>query len=303
VFDKFYKLPRNSVDVLVLGSSHAFEDINPAVLYSEYGITAFDLTGSVQPLWNTYFYLIEALKTQSPKVIVLEAYCTFFWMEYSDESRIVKNTYGMKISKNYWNALKVSVPKEEFWDYFFRFTRYHNRYTELSSADFLPNQGNLLFDNWKGFANNTKHTPFDTPDVAKITRRSPMREKNERYYREIIKLCKERQIPLEIIVTPYVINARQQAIFNTASDIAQEYDIPFTNFNNIYEELGFDFLSDMADRNHANHHGSTKISNFLGKMLKEKYALRDNRNNPKMITWQKNADYFWEEIKSLDLKK
>ena len=34
----FYDLPKDSVDVLVLGSSHAFAGINPAVLWEDQGI-------------------------------------------------------------------------------------------------------------------------------------------------------------------------------------------------------------------------------------------------------------------------
>ena len=75
---KFYELEDNTVDVLFLGSSHAFEDFNTGTLWDEYGMSSFILAGSVQPMWNTYFYLKEALKTQTPKLIVLEGYCTVF---------------------------------------------------------------------------------------------------------------------------------------------------------------------------------------------------------------------------------
>jgi hypothetical protein len=296
---KFYKLPKNTVDVLILGSSHAFEDINPAVLFSEYGITSFVLAGSVQPMWNTYFYLCEALRTQKPKVVILEAYCVLFSSEYSDESRIVKNTYGMKPSMRYVNALKVSAPKEEFWDYFFRFTRYHSRYATLTKEDFLPNMGDDLWIDWKGFGNNTAHTPFKQPEVDDVTARSSMTAKTELYYRAIIELCINENTPLEIIVTPYVISSQEMQIFNNAYDIAAEYDIPFTNLNNNYIKIDFDFSLDMADAAHANHRGSTKISRYIGKKLKEKYSLNDNRNNPLYITWQRNTDYFWQSIKNL----
>ena len=96
----FYELLENTVDVLVLGSRHAFEDINPAILYEKYGIAAFDLGGSVQSLWNTFYYLKEALKSQKPQLIVLEAYGTVVDMEYSDSSPAIKNTYGMRWSRD-----------------------------------------------------------------------------------------------------------------------------------------------------------------------------------------------------------
>ncbi|MCM1237166.1 MAG: hypothetical protein NC489_44420 [Ruminococcus flavefaciens] len=84
---KFYELDNNTVDVLILGSSHAFENINTGVLYDSYGMAAYILSGSVQPYWNTYYYLMEALKTQKPQLIVLDAFASTFNDEYSDYSR------------------------------------------------------------------------------------------------------------------------------------------------------------------------------------------------------------------------
>ena len=69
---KFYEQDENSIDVLILGSSHAFENFNTGVLWEEQGIASYVLGGSWQPVWNTYYYLKEALKTQKPKLIILE---------------------------------------------------------------------------------------------------------------------------------------------------------------------------------------------------------------------------------------
>ena len=52
---KFYDLEDHTVDTLVLGSSHAFEDINTGVLWEDYGIAAYVLGGSIQTMWNTYY--------------------------------------------------------------------------------------------------------------------------------------------------------------------------------------------------------------------------------------------------------
>lgn len=71
---KFYELDDNTVDVLFLGSSHAYEDFNTGTLWDEFGIASYILAGSVQPMWNTYYYLKEALKTQTPELIILEGY-------------------------------------------------------------------------------------------------------------------------------------------------------------------------------------------------------------------------------------
>ena len=53
---KFYEQEEGTVDVLVLGPSLAFADINTAVLWNDYGISSFNLAGSIQPMWNTYYF-------------------------------------------------------------------------------------------------------------------------------------------------------------------------------------------------------------------------------------------------------
>ena len=93
---KLYEFDDDSIDVLALGSSHAFEDINTGVLFRSYGIAAYILAGSVQPYWNTYYYLAEALKTQTPRLVILEAYASTFDFDYSDHSRIIKNNLGLR---------------------------------------------------------------------------------------------------------------------------------------------------------------------------------------------------------------
>jgi len=261
-----------------------------------------------------YFYLHEALRTQKPKVVILEAYYAVSTIEYDSSTSIVRNTYGMKPSTRYINALKVSAPKDDFWEYFFKFTRYHNRYATLVKKDFLPNMvqdivGNWnigdynLWGDWKGFLAVYSHTPLKRPKVDNIIDRSPMTTKTELYYRAIIELCIKNNIPLEIVVTPIVISSQHMQILNYAYDIALEYDIPFTNFNNRYDEIGFDFSLDMADRNHANYRGSTKISRYIGTMLKEKYTISDKRNNQLYASWQRNADHYWQINYNQNLKE
>ena len=84
--DIFYEQEENSIDVMFFGSSHIFENVNTGVLWDEHGIAAFNLCGSIQPLWNTYYYIKEALKTQSPKLIVVDVYRALEELEYIDDN-------------------------------------------------------------------------------------------------------------------------------------------------------------------------------------------------------------------------
>ena len=297
---KFYEQERDSVDVLILGSSHAFEDFNTGVLWDEYGMAAYVLGGSFQPLWNTYYYLKEGLKTQKPELIVLEGYMTVFSEEYS--GGVIKNSYGLKWSADKVAAIKVSTPQEEWRDFLPEYSQYHTRYTELSAADFLKNQGNPLYENWKGFGDNIKTERLPNPDVSGVNERSELYEKSEKYYRMIIELAQENDIPIVVVVSPYAgIYEGPQTIFNRAQDIAAEYGVEFINYNLCYQEIGLDYATDAADGDHLNFRGNRKFSVAVGRYLTDHYEISDRRGDSRYQSWQMGADYIRSTMADKDL--
>ena len=299
---KFYELEDNTVDILFLGSSHAFEDFNTGTLWDEYGMASYILGGSVQPMWNTYYYLKEALKTQDPKVIVLEGYSTIMSQDYIDDSRIIKNNYGLKWSLDKLNSIKVSSPKERWSEFILEYEQYHTRYRELSGADFLPNQNNRLYDDWKGFGCNMETTPLEAIDVSEVINRAPLHEKTEKYYRMILELAQEENIPIIVVISPYAdIDEGEQQKYNTASDIAEEYGVPFVNYNLYLNEIGLDFSTDAGDKSHLNYRGNRKFSAYFGNYLKENYDVPDRRGDSKYDSWQRNAEYIRQMIADQNL--
>lgn len=113
----FYEQEPGSIDVMFYGSSHTYSDINPAVLWEEAGIPSYDLAGSLQPLWNTYYYMKESLKYQRPKVMVVELVRAIEDRDYIEEARTVTNTFGMKFSEEKVENLKASTAEENVADY------------------------------------------------------------------------------------------------------------------------------------------------------------------------------------------
>ncbi|HOO27524.1 MAG TPA: hypothetical protein PLU43_03595, partial [Lachnospiraceae bacterium] len=113
----FYTNDENSIDVLFMGSSHSYSNVNTGVLYDDFGIAAYDLGGAEQLLWNDYYWLVEALKTQKPKVIVLEIFSTGMIKDDFQGAWIMENLYGMKLSKNYYESVKKSTLDTAFDSY------------------------------------------------------------------------------------------------------------------------------------------------------------------------------------------
>ena len=300
---KFYELEKDTVDVLILGSSHAFENFNTGILWDEYGMSSFVLAGSVQPMWNTYYYLKEALKTQTPELIVLEGYCTVFSSEYSDDSRIIKNNYGLHWSKDKVNSIKTSAPKERWREFLLEYTQYHTRYKELSRADFENNQGNPLYTNWKGFGCNMLTTPLEQLDISGISDRTPLFDKTEKYYRATIELAQESNIPIIVVISPYAgISENEQTLFNSAKDIADEYGVSFLNCNLTSDDIGLDWSVDASDDNHLNYLGNQKFTKYIGEYLANNYEITDHRGDENYSTWQDSAIFIRQMINNQELR-
>lgn len=289
-----YAQGKNSVDVLAVGSSHVFYDINPGTLWDEYGLAVYDLGSAYQLPWTSYYSLKEALKSQTPKLVVLEGYMLYYRQEYLDAYWTPYSIDGMRWSGDKAEAIRHSVPPDERSGYFLSYTRYHDRSRYLSREDFLGGWGDSArYGNWKGYFYAPRRKQEQVwPEGVQTGERIPLAAKTEEWYRKTIELARSAGVPLIIVVNPYPgVTAEQQAIFNTASDIAGEYGVPFVNFNRDFTALDLDPTLDFCDGSHMNVWGSRKFSCQLGKFLTERYDLPDRRGDPAYQSWEESARY------------
>ncbi len=280
--EHFYKLEEGDVDVLVLGSSHAFVNVNPQMLHDEYGISAYDLCGSMQPMWNTYYYFKEALEYQKPQLVVLDVYRLVEAFPYSKESKIVKNTYGMKFSRNKYESIKASLSQEsvgDVWLHMAEFPSYHSRYVDLTAADF--NRGLVIGDGYRGAHTLTEVAAMERPEVAHVTERMEIEPKTMEYFEKILTLAKENGIPVLLINAPYIVQEDDKKVFNTLEAYLETQtvyeQVSYVDFNEMYDEMQIDFATDFADHNHLNVNGLPKFNHALGSYMKEHYELTDHR--------------------------
>ena len=276
--ETFYKQKNDINDVIFVGSSHIFEDVNTAVLWEAYGMATYDLAGAGQPFWNTYYYIKEVVKTQTPKLIVVDLLGATQTDDYKDTQYIIKNTYGLKFGKNKIDAIKVSARKEDWTDYFTEIPTYHSRYSELTREDFLPNKGIPNWEAWKGFVINTKTKENKEPENFQTDKIGELTEKTEKYLRLICEFCNDNKIALLFIKSPTPsMSVLEREKYNRGAEIAAEYGIPFMDFNNFYEKMELDFSTDMADNSHLNYRGNVKYTKYLANYLKSNYEIPDRR--------------------------
>lgn len=296
----FYQLPKNSVDVLFFGSSHAAAGFIPQELYNNYGITSYNLGCEQQNLLVSYYWLKEALHTQSPKVVILDTY-----MLYTYNSNEPLNTSEACTRKAmdamHWGNTKMEAvhaiakndQNQSIWSYYFTNIRFHTRWTGLSTDDFsrtdLAKHTELkgyapLLSEW---SNTCNYHPFGVDKTVEAQAMVPlMRE----YLDKMLQLCSANGI--QLILVKNLSGVENQAKYNATATYANEHNIRFIDFNerSTYYRLHLNFPADMAnnDDGHMNLHGATKITNYLGMVLSTDYGLTSHSN----AAWESTQNYY-----------
>lgn len=274
-----YSQPRDSIDVLVVGSSLTYAGINTNVLCTQYGIAAYNLCSAEQPFWISYYVIREALKTQHPKVILLDAKPAMYIGDYSKHGRTILSTYGIRGLDNRIGAILACVKDQrDAWAYVMGFPQVHGNYSGVAGEDFLfPPDNAGRGDTWKGFIEIGGTVSFQRPFFEWTDRERMMNKREEEYARKIFELAQTEEIALVLISMPYPDYGNDHAYYNSLWRIAVEYDISGLNYNHPDYQYVMNYAYDFADQQHLNVRGSVSFSRRLGTDLKKHYVLPDHR--------------------------
>lgn len=280
----FLAEPEDSLDVIYLGSSVAYCDIDPAAVYARTGLTGFVMAGGEQTLSITYWYLKEILKTQSPAAVVIEGTGVFF-QPY--QSYTQKNISTMPASLNKLGAILTAAEPDMRTDLLFDLSFYHERWKELSAADFQRTQ----WDEYKGF------TPMD--GSAENAERVADREIPEEVYEEnlvwlgkILALCRERGIQTTVTIHPAYSRCTPEAYEKLGREIAQlDPDAHFCNWSADFETIGLVPTEHLYDGMHLNQDGAEVFSAWLGEQLTGRFGITPRAQTEKnTAAWRQTVE-------------
>ena len=285
-----YQQPENSVDVLVLGTSCGYAGVNTNVLWSEYGIAAYNLCCAEQPYWISYYYLEEALKTQRPKLILLDAKASIYTPDYSKRGRTILSTYGIRSLDTRLKAIAACVAPEDFYGYALAFPQLHSYYTAVEEANFVfpPDNGGRGPD-WKGYIEMDITEQHQKPSLVWTDIKKPINAREQEYFEKLLALANEENIPVMLVGFPNPDYANDHMYYNSLWHIAEQYGVSDINYNDPDLRLRLLYSSDFADWQHLNVKGSVKFTSRLGSDLKALYDLPDRRNDANYATWARCA--------------
>ncbi len=280
---ELYEYPQKTMDVIIFGSSHAYNSVNPAIMWGDSGIAAYNMGESGQHFGETYYYLKEAFKTQKPKVALVEIWGLF----HVDRSfiNLYYNTLGMKSSANSYENIKYAVeqsnvPADEKKKYekyiILKFPIFHSRYDEIGEEDFKRLN---LTDG--GYKDSWETESMERPAACDQKRIGTLPKEKRQMLDKLLNLCQENGVELVLWVAPYYVSDEHMLQFNSVKQYAAENSITFFNFNEMVDEIGFDYAVDIVPENglgeHINAYGAEKVTGFLRDFLDRTYSLENKR--------------------------
>lgn len=264
----FYNLRNNSLDIIFFGSSHSYSSFSPDIIEEETGFISYNFATQQQPIYITYHYMIEALKTQKPKYFVLDTLMLTADEEYTTEGVVRDALDKMKFSKNKIEAIKVSVEnKEDRMSYYLNIIKYHTRYSELNLNDIKIGLNQIGLKN-RGFISlpSNNEIMIDNSELLNITDELKISNKNLEYLEKIVKLAQENNITLIFVKTPCNLTEKQVKNINWIKEYSHKNDINFIDYNLNMNDLNLE-IGDFYDYGHLSGTGAEKLSKDFSNYL------------------------------------
>lgn len=264
----FEKEPKNSVDVLFLGSSVAYCDVIPAVFYEETGLTAYVLAGPEQTLSVTLDYLREALRTQKPSLVCLEVSGMLFdrYMGYTR----VNIGYMPLLSANRLDAVLRAAEPEARAGLLFPLYDYHDLWAGLPML-FSPRPDERT-DPWAGYTRMDTSEPQTGVRTREDTASDETFAENAESLRAIIGLCRKAGTELVLYEAPGfapIPEDRMAEIREAAGE-----GTPILDCQAAFSDMGLDPETDFHDFLHLNFTGAEKFTRYLAVELLRDRTLR-----------------------------
>jgi len=275
--------PADSIDVMIIGNSHAYCTFNPAVMEEVIGKRVFNAGLPDQKIDMTYFTLQEMLKNQNPETIVLEAFS--FGRSDSGYAGFVANMDAMKPSLlKFKEAFEIFPDKYDAFRMSVGLFRSHNNWKKPSvMKDNLKYMLGRPAKDYKGFdgfyplsSKMSAETIKKYKDAKDIKFTPVVDEYSAGYFKRIVLLCKERNIRLVVAMAPfndlYVQKVEYNSFYEKMNELCRDESAEYVDFNMLYQQIGLtydDFEDAFHHAQHMNEWGAEKVSRYMAEYLRD----------------------------------
>lgn len=311
---KSLKKEKVDIDVLCIGGSSTYVYWIPMIAYEDYGISSYNYSESAMHPGLIKGLLEESYSMCSPKLYVIDIR-GFEVLESRPE------TYNIGGFQTYTCAFPYGKKRFDMIHYAYPFVQFDA--SELSlHLDLLINHSSLyqnIYANIKNDYNTSttkgayieKREYANVPlnDYSYVTGRKELKEDTKKILTDLLDYIKDKDLPVLFLINAYSFSGEEErSVYNSISDVINEYGYSCLDTNLHYDEIGLDGSTDFYNVNHVNALGAEKYTKWLSSWLKDNYDLKDRSEEENFNIWNeqsKEFDKIWIDLKEyyLDLLK
>lgn len=313
----FYMEEKDSLDMVLIGSSENYAGYSPVLAYEEFGFTSYPYVFSATDFSLFEEQVEEVLLVQSPEIIVVDI------GEMHRANRSNKDTLfrqfmaAVPFSSHKIAMIRQHGDPEQILSYWFPFFVNHGNmtpetvlnYMKLNGAirkrGFTLLKGVVTFtgtgENWDGpYVTPWRDTNGDDSAVA-------LSQEVLDTCRDVVAVCRKHpEVQFLFINTPHRISTDSAYLsyqtVNAMGAYLQAEGYEFVNLESMTDRLGIIPETDFYNNNHMNLYGQYKLTRYLGQKLTQEYGLKgreqspENRNNwDTCVEYQKRYFALFEE--------
>jgi hypothetical protein len=267
-----YNLPSDSIDVVFMGNSHSFVAFQPQIIDQILPVNSYVVGIGGENIVLSYYELKELLRTQHPKVVVLET----FVLDLNDAYMPTENYYDF-LDAGDWSANKTAVAERYLtldtlytifptlrqrleWDKpYLYLQRLNDTWDYMRAPSLDPEAGASPMTAVLSEAEYSAFRETTVDDYPQPSAEISM------YLNKFRELCQENNIQLILTTVPMVnrpqVTTGRYAPFDAAA-YAREHDLPLLT----YDTSAFNHLH-FAQVDHVNSFGSIYVSVEMAKEL------------------------------------
>lgn len=279
VWNNFYAQEKDSLDIVIIGSSLISCAIDPYVLSKETGCTTFNLgiPGEAASVHATE--VKEIMKTQKPDLIIVESfrYVGVGRMDVDSATNCIAGLKpsidkyyliaGLPVHGNKFNRLEVMVP----------LLAHHNRWEDLTANDFKSRDSYKSELAWWNDGYKTGAVSVDefTPGNSEVTTMDTMLK---RKLEETVTAAKENNVKLLFFNPPNPeLKEEDYGHYNAMYQYLDEQGVDWIECNYYPEFIStMDINNDYCDYHHVNINGERKTTAFLAEYINSHYSFEGN---------------------------
>ena len=270
----FFAEPRDSIDVLAIGTSNVYSSVEPLEWWHNYGFTGFTWGEASQRIFETYEYLKRIYAVQSPRVVLLE-----IGDLYRDDTR----------AEVLDSLLKSRIAAV------FPIVTYHRNLGKLS------NLGAPLHSVTKGYLLRTQTVSAAGSGDYMADTSAGKAAVNALCAHELarcVALCRAHGSQVVLLSIPDRSSWNDDRHTAVAA-LAEQLNTPYLDLNLALRDK-IDWKQDTADGGvHLNYRGAQKVTDYLGAYLAETYPLPDHRSDTAFRAWDSDWTLFSRKLQTL----